>query len=117
MVTDEIATPTLARDLAEAIARLATTGAYGVYHFTNSGECSRFDWAREVLRLAGCSDVALKPTTLAEYKPYPPKPPYTVLRNVAAEGSPGRAEDSPGRGARLGITLRPWPSALAAHFA
>ena len=103
MVTDEIATPTLARDLAEAIARLVATGAYGVYHFTNAGECSRFDWAREVLRLAGRSDVALKPTTLAEYKPYPSKPPYTVLRNEA--------------GARLGITLRPWLSALSAHFA
>jgi len=103
MVTDEIATPTYDRDLAAAIARLVATGAYGIYHLTNAGECSRFDWAREVLRLAGRSDVALKPTTLAEYKPYPPKPPYTVLANVAA--------------ARLGITLRPWQTALATHFA
>ncbi len=116
MVTDEIATPTLARDLAEAIAQLVATGVYGVYHFTNAGECSRFDWAREVLRLAGRSDVALKPTTLAEYNPYPPKPPYTVLRNDAVEHSPRRAEGSPGRGARLGITLRSWQLALSAHF-
>ncbi len=103
IVTDEVATPTYARDLAEAIARLVATGVYGVYHLTNAGECSRFDWAREVLRLAGRSDVTLKPTTLAQYNPYPPKPPYTILRNDA--------------GARLGITLRPWDSALAAHFA
>jgi len=103
VVTDEIATPTLARDLAEAIARLVEIGVYGVYHFTNSGECSRFEWAREVLRLAGRSDVALKPTTLAEYNAYPPKPPYTALRNEA--------------GARLGIALRPWQAALAEHLA
>jgi len=103
VVTDEIATPTLAGDLAQAIARLVEIGVYGVYHFTNSGECSRYEWAREVLRLAGRSDVALKPTTLAEYNAYPPKPPYTALRNEA--------------GARLGITLRPWQEALAEHFA
>ncbi len=103
VVTDEIATPTHARDLSEAIARLVEIGLYGVYHFTNSGSCSRFEWAREVLRLAGRSDVALKQTTLAEYNPHPPKPPYTVLRNAA--------------GARLGITLRPWQEALAEHFA
>jgi len=103
VVTDEIATPTLAGDLAEAIARLLESQDFGVYHFTNSGACSRYEWAREVLRLAGRSDVALKPTTLAEYNAYPPKPPYTALRNEA--------------GARLGITLRPWQIALAEHFA
>ena len=100
MVTDEVATPTLARDLAEAIARLVETEAYGIYHFTNSGECSRYDWAREVLRLAGRADVAVKPTTLAEYKPYPPKPPYTVLRNEPARAwaspcAPGRTPSRP----------------------
>ena len=102
VVTDEVATPTLARDLSDAIARLVEIGVYGVYHLTNSGECSRFEWAREVLRLAGRSDVVMKQTTLAEYNAYPPKPPYTALHNEA--------------GARLGITLRPWQDALAEHF-
>jgi dTDP-4-dehydrorhamnose reductase len=103
VVTDEIATPTLAGDLAEAIARLVEIEGYGVYHFTNSGACSRLEWAREVLRLAGRSDVVVKPATLAAYNAYPPKPPRTVLRNEA--------------GARLGVTLRPWRDALAEHFA
>jgi len=103
VVTDEVATPTFARDLAAAIARLLEGQVFGVYHFTNSGDCSRFEWAREVLRLAGRPDVVLKPSTLAEYNAYPPKPPYTVLRNEA--------------GARLGIALRPWQEALAEHFA
>jgi len=103
VVADEIATPTHARDLADAIARAIAHDKYGIYHFTNSGECSRFEWAREVLRLAGRSDVVLKPTTLADYSPYPPKPPYTVLRNEA--------------GAQIGIALRPWQVALAERFA
>jgi dTDP-4-dehydrorhamnose reductase len=102
VVTDEVATPTHAGDLSDAIARLVEIGVYGVYHLTNSGECSRFEWAREVLRLAGRSDVVMKQTTLAEYNAYPPKPPYTALHNEA--------------GARLGITLRPWQDALAEHF-
>jgi dTDP-4-dehydrorhamnose reductase len=123
VVTDEVATPTLAHDLAKAIAKLVAgeeplasewdlrqraalrlgVSDYGVYHFTNAGECSRYDWTREILRLAGRDDVALKPTTSAALQPFPPKPPYTVLRNQA--------------GAELGIALRPWQDALAESFA
>lgn len=103
VVTDEIATPTWARDLAAAIASLVGRPAYGVYHFTNAGECSRYEWAREALRLAGREGASIKPTTMAEYQPFPPKPPYTVLRNEA--------------GAGLGIALRPWREALGGYFA
>jgi dTDP-4-dehydrorhamnose reductase len=102
VVTDEIATPTWARDLAGAIAALIRHNVYGVYHFTNAGECSRYDWTREILRLAGRDDVTLTPTTTAALQPFPPKPPYSVLRNDA--------------GAKLGIALRPWQDALAESF-
>jgi dTDP-4-dehydrorhamnose reductase len=102
MVTDEVATPTWARDLAPAIIRLAAQPAYGIYHLTNAGYCSRFQWAAEVLRLAGRADVALRPITAAEYGGGPPKPPFSALRNEAA--------------ARLGITLRPWQQALGEYF-
>jgi dTDP-4-dehydrorhamnose reductase len=104
MVTDEVATPTWARDLAAAIIRLAAQPAYGIYHLTNAGYCSRYEWAAEVLRLAGppWADVALRPITSAEYGAGPPKPPFSALRNEAA--------------ARLGITLRPWQEALGEYF-
>jgi len=110
MVTDEVATPTWARDLAPAIIRLAALRvsgrpAYGIYHLTNAGYCSRYEWAAEVLRLAGppWADVALRPITSAEYGGGgPPKPPFSALRNEAA--------------ARLGITLRPWQEALGEYF-
>jgi len=101
MVTDEVATPTWARDLAPAIIRLAGQPAYGIYHLTNDGYCSRFEWAAEVLRLAGRADVTLRPITSAEYVGGPPKPPFSALRNEAAAG--------------LGITLRPWQEALGEY--
>lgn len=101
-VTDEIASPTWTLDLAGAIARLLPTGAYGTYHFTNSGWCSRFDWAAEILRLAGLTHVPLEPATMADFGlPYR-KPPFTAIAN--------------NNGKRLGITLRPWQEALAGHF-
>jgi len=102
VVTDEVATPTWARDLAPAIIRLAAQPAYGIYHLTNDGYCSRFQWAAEVLRLAGRADVTLRPITSAEYGAGPPKPPFSALRNEAA--------------ACLGITLRPWQQALGEYF-
>ena len=102
VVTDEVATPTWARELAGAIAALVRHDVYGVFHFTNASECSRYDWAREILRLAGHDDVALTPTTTAALQPFPPKPPYSVLRNEA--------------GAKLGIILHPWQDALAESF-
>lgn len=102
VVTDEVATPTWARDLAQAVIRLVAQPAYGTYHLTNAGYCSRYEWAAEVLRLAGRADVALRPITSAEYGAGPPKPPFSALRNEAA--------------ARLGITLRPWQEALGEYF-
>lgn len=107
VVSDEIATPTWSHDLAQAIAQLIRQPLYGVYHFTNAGACSRFEWAREVLRLAGRRDVTLRPVTTAEYRRTggtgPRKPPYSVLRNFAGAVS-------------LGIELRPWQEALEDYF-
>jgi len=101
-VTDEIATPTWTNDLAAAIAQLIQTEAYGIYHFTNAGQASRYDFAREILRLAGRSDVTVLPVTSADFTPTIRKPPYSVLANI--------------RGAALGITLPPWEKSLAAFL-
>jgi dTDP-4-dehydrorhamnose reductase len=108
-VIDEISTPTWARDLAQAIAKLVATDRFGIYHFTNSGDASRYDWAREILLNAGKTDVTIEPITtqqfresLAEDAIVPTKPRYSVLANAA--------------GAALGIELQPWQDALAAFF-
>ncbi|TAK30274.1 MAG: dTDP-4-dehydrorhamnose reductase [Chloroflexota bacterium] len=102
MVSDEIASPTYAPDLAQAIVALIQTDAYGVYHLVNDGGCSRLEFAQALLTMAGRSDVELVPISLAEFKRASTPPHYSVLRNFA--------------GAQLGVVLRPWPDALADYF-
>ena len=99
VVTDEVGNPTYAPDLAKAIAALIRTDAYGVYHLTNAGYCSRYDFAREILRVSGREHVPVEPITLAEFQRASTPPRFAPLANTAA--------------APLGITLRPWQEALA----
>jgi len=100
MVTDEIGSPTYAPDLAEALSRLIRLPAYGTYHLVNMGTCSRFEWAREILSLAGLIDVELLPSE--NYQRLARVPKHSELRNFA--------------GAELGIVLRPWRQALADYM-
>lgn len=103
VVTDEVSNPTYAPDLAEAIVQLVQTHQYGIYHFTNAGYCSRYQYAQEVLRQSGRAHIPIEPITLAEYSRPSTVPPFTPLANT--------------KGAALGIELRPWQEALAAYFA
>jgi dTDP-4-dehydrorhamnose reductase len=50
---DEYVSPTYARDLAEGIAEVLESGRYGVYHLTNAGSCSWYEFTREIFALAG----------------------------------------------------------------
>jgi dTDP-4-dehydrorhamnose reductase len=102
VVSDEVSAPTYAPDLAEAIARLLSTEHYGIYHLTNSGFCSRYDWACKILELSGRGHVPVEPITTEQWPRVSPPPLYTPLVNFA--------------GAALGITLRPWEHALRAYF-
>jgi len=98
VVTDEVGNPTYAPDLAAALAALIRTGAYGVYHLTNAGHCSRYDFAREILRISGREHVPVEPITLAEFQRASTPPRFAPLANTAATA--------------LGIALRPWQDAL-----
>ncbi len=103
MVADEIGSPTYASDVAEGVARLIEQPMYGTYHFVNSGVCSRYSFAREILCQSGYEDTPLTPIRLVDYRRDSTPPPYTPLANHA--------------GAALGITFRPWEEALAAYLA
>jgi len=82
VVTDETGSPTYARDLAEIIHRVSTSGRYGLYHATNRGSCSRFRMAEEILEIAGWKDVTLKPITSAELGLPCPRPKDSTLDNL-----------------------------------
>jgi dTDP-4-dehydrorhamnose reductase len=98
VVTDEVSNPTYAPDLAGALAALIHTGAYGVYHLTNAGHCSRYDFAREILRISKREHIPITPITLDDFRRASTPPRFAPLANTAA--------------AALGITLRPWQEAL-----
>lgn len=99
LVTDEVATPTWARDLAMALKELIRHPLYGIYHFTNAGSCSRLEWAKRVLKLLGLGHIAITPVTQKEYGLPCAKPPFSALHNLTGAES-------------LGIVLRPWEEAL-----
>ena len=96
-VADQVGNPTYAGDLAAAIWRLATTPADGTYHLTNAGVASWYEWALELLRLAG-SDTPIEPVPASAF-PRAATPP----RNGALANN---------RAAALGVTLPDWRDAL-----
>ena len=49
IVDDQISSPTYSEDLATAVIKLITTDNFGTYHITNSGHCSRYEWAKFIL--------------------------------------------------------------------
>ena len=53
VVDDEVGNPTYAPDLAQAIAQLIETKHYGIYHLTNEGVCSRYEFTLEIMRQSG----------------------------------------------------------------
>lgn len=99
VVTDEIGNPTNARDLALALAQLVETKQYGIYHFVNSGACSRWSFANEILALANFRHVINTPILSREFRRASTPPPFGALLNI--------------NGANLGIQLQPWQKALA----
>ena len=101
IVINEVANPTYNNDLTEAIADLIETGRYGIYHLTNEGACSRYQFARYYLDRVGCEGAFIEPIASQQW-PRESKPPlYTGMSNLAAR--------------YLGITLRPWQEAVDAY--
>jgi dTDP-4-dehydrorhamnose reductase len=103
VVADQVLTPTYTADLADAVRRLLHADPPGgVYHLTNGGACSWFEFARRVFALTGLAP-DLAPTTSVAYGAPARRPANSVLRNT--------------RFAALGLgPLRPWPDALRAYL-
>jgi dTDP-4-dehydrorhamnose reductase len=102
VVDDQICTPTSTSDLARHLTTLLRSRPTGVFHMTNTGECSWFQFAQEIFRLSGVS-AQLTPTTSAAYAAKAKRPPYSVLDNaqLRAAGFPD---------------FRPWQEALAEYM-
>lgn len=80
VVADQIGTPTYAGDLAEAIHRIVSSGEWkpGIYHFTDEGVASWYDFTKAIFEIAG-RDVKVNPIKTSEYPTQAKRPLYSVL--------------------------------------
>ncbi|MDR2936749.1 MAG: dTDP-4-dehydrorhamnose reductase, partial [Rikenellaceae bacterium] len=104
VVNDQRGTPTRTGDLAGAIRtiipQLFEAPLYGgIFHFSNAGNCTWYDFARQIIALSGLP-ARVEPIATADYPAIAPRPAYSVLD----KGKIGRV---------FGITPRPWEEALA----
>ena len=80
IASDQFVSPTSAKDLARIILYLIKTNEYGTYHATCQGVCNRYEFAQEVLKLAG-KRITLRPVVTSESDLSSARPAYAVLDN------------------------------------
>lgn len=104
VVDDQIGQPTFAGDLAEQIITSITAEIpFGIYHGTNTGSASWFEFAQEIFRLTGADVSRVSPIPSNKYVQLAVRPKYSVLGQ--------------GKWETVGFqTMRPWHEALVAAF-
>lgn len=78
---NQYGSPTSADVLARIVLKLVQTNEYGTYHATCKGSCSRYEFAQEIMRLAGKKHVVIRPVTTMKAEISSARPEYTVLEN------------------------------------
>jgi dTDP-4-dehydrorhamnose reductase len=101
VVNDQRGSPTYAVDLARAIIQLCRKNAQGIVHMNNAGDCTWFDFAREIVKCAGLA-TTVRPVSSQQMARPAPRPAYSVL--------------SPARLQALGIEMPSWRDALRRYL-
>ena len=101
VVTDQRGCPTYSLDLARAIIRLCHKGASGIVHVTNAGDCSWFEFAREIIRQAGLS-TEVRPISTEQIARPAPRPAYSVLSSSSLR--------------QIGVSMPDWQDALQRYL-
>ena len=101
VVNDQRGCPTYSLDLARAIIQLCRKGAGGIVHVTNTGDCSWFEFAREIVKRAGLA-TEVRPVSSRQMARPAPRPAYSVL-------SPKSLEP-------FGIAMPTWQDALQRYL-
>lgn len=103
LVADQVGRPTFTFDLGQMLVTLLDVNAYGIFHVTNSGQCSWFEFAKEIFAEAGRTDLELRPILSEQFRSAAKRPHYSVLDN--------------GRLRALGLPLLPdWQESLKEYF-
>ena len=101
VVNDQVGQPTSAIDLAKQLVELGlSTSPAGIYHGTNSGQATWFEFAQEIFKLAGADVGRVTPVSSSEYPRPAKRPSYSVLSHDAWASTPVKP-------------LRDWRIALA----
>ena len=79
VVFDQVGTPTYALDLAKAIVKALTNPAEGIYHYSNEGVCSWYDFAKMIAEYSGQTGCDIQPCHSDEFPSPVKRPPYSVL--------------------------------------
>lgn len=101
VVNDQRGCPTYSVDLARGIIQLCRKGASGVVHATNTGDCSWFEFAREIVSAAGLT-TEVRPVSTQQMARPAPRPAYSVLSAASMN--------------QWGIVLPPWQDALRRYL-
>lgn len=101
IVADQYGTPTYAADLAEMILTILETNEWksGIYHFSNLGETTWFQFATKIKEQAGINNCQLNPVSTAEYKTLAIRPPYSILDKSKIQST-------------FGVTIPSWENGL-----
>ncbi|MDO9154327.1 MAG: dTDP-4-dehydrorhamnose reductase [Paludibacter sp.] len=92
VIYDQIGTPTYAADLADTILRVLSYGTFvpGVYHFSDEGVCSWYDFTKSIHRIAGIK-CDVRPIETKDYPTRTPRPHYSVLNKAKIKATFGIA--------------------------
>lgn len=101
VVNDQRGSPTYTPDLASALVQLCRKDATGIVHVTNSGECTWYELAKEVLNFAGKA-TAVSPVMSVEFPRPARRPAYSVLSSASREA--------------YGIQMPHWRDALRRYW-
>ena len=99
-MNDEVLTPTFTADLAAQIRVLALEGPPGLYHATNQGSCSWYEFARAIFDLGGLATPLARRPPCKDFAAPVRRPFYSVLENAGARRRRPRSHAALARGAR-----------------
>ncbi|HQK99446.1 MAG TPA: dTDP-4-dehydrorhamnose reductase [Smithellaceae bacterium] len=103
VVDDQIGSPTCTRDLAAATELLHDKKGRGIFHVTNRGYCSWFEFAKRILKEANLEHVSLAAIKTSELKRSAPRPAYSVLSMQKFMNATGK-------------TMQPWQLAFSDYY-
>ncbi len=82
VVNDQLGVPTSSETLVDGIVSLLGTTESGVFHVSNSGQCTWFEFAQEILRLIGWTHIPISPIATSELNLPAPRPAFSVMSNA-----------------------------------